>query len=308
MGKPTDRPSTPPAACSPHPKDRPGHVGEEKANHLRAPTGEPQEPETQEIRLDEIHTGEQTIRADQNDDDIIELAASIAAHGLLQPIGVTPRAGGGFQLLFGARRCAALRRLRRTTAPARIFSSQETSVKATALIENIQRRQMTLEEEVNAVDHLHHQEEKSPDQISDILAKSRTWVMRRLAIPNLPPDLRDPLLDGTLTLGVVETLARIEDDSARRLIQQQAINSKLSVSEVRTLAEIYAAAPTTPEAIAASIAAAAINTPTPQMHLPCDACGALLPVASLRLVRVCPHHLEESNNGRSTDTPPPERN
>lgn len=239
------------------------------------------------VALDLIDQGEQLIREDQHDDEITELAADIAAHGLLQPIGVAPLPDGRYQLLFGARRLLAHRRLRRRTIPATFHAVPAQSVRATAARENLLRRPLTLQEECDVVSNLHHQEHRSPDQIASLLSRSRAWVLRRLAIPELPDDLRTPLLEGVLSVGHAETLALLEDPGIRSYALSQTRAATLSVSECRSMVEALRSNPSITEAVQAGIAAATDPAPPLTLMAPCDACKQPRPLADLATVRVC---------------------
>lgn len=239
------------------------------------------------ITLDSIDQGEQLIRQDQNDDEITELAADIAAHGLMQPIGVAPKPDGRYQLLFGARRLAAHRRLRARTIAATFHDVPEDSIRATAARENILRRQLTLTEECDVVAQLHHQEHRSPDQIASLLSRSRAWVLRRLAIPGLPLELREPLLEGNLTVGHAEALALIEDEGLRRYALTQVRASAYSVGDTKQMVEALRADPSIAAAVAAGIEAGT-STATPLVIMAqCAGCHTPRPLEDLVIVRVC---------------------
>lgn len=243
--------------------------------------------EVHHVPLDRIDQGAQLIRADQNDDDIIELAADIAQHGLLQPIGVAPLASGRYQLLFGARRCLAHRRLGRATIAATFHTIPENSIRATAARENLLRRQLTLQEEIDVVCQLHADENRSPDAIASLLSRSRAWVLRRLAVPQLPVDLREPLLDGVLSIGHAETLALLADDGMRAYALNQVRAATLSVGDTKQMVEALRSNPSIAEAVQAGLDAAANPAPALTLMSPCDNCHQPRPLADLAIVRVC---------------------
>lgn len=243
--------------------------------------------EVHHIPVDSIDQGEQLIRADQNDDDITELAADIAAHGLLQPIGVAPLADGRHQLLFGMRRLLAHRRLRRETIAATIHDTPEQSIRATAARENLLRRQLTLQEEIDVVSDLHTKEQRSPDQIASLLSRSRAWVLRRLAVPQLPVDLREPLLDGALSLGHAETLALLTDDGMRAYAYSQVRASDLSVGDTKQMVGVLLETPSIATAVESGIAAAHAPLAPMELLATCAACNTPRKLGDLTLVRVC---------------------
>lgn len=253
------------------------------------------------IPLNTIQLGDQVVRDDPDDDSIIELAADINRRGLLQPIGVAPRGAGIFELLWGLRRFLAHRRLNRSTILARVLDIAPDQVKSTALVENLQRQQMTLREECNAVAHLHHKTELSPDQIAAVLSKSRAWVLCRLSLPALPDDLKEPVLDGSLAIGSAEALALLDDAGARAFILQQIASNHLSISQVRALVKTYQDTPEIQAAVQAGLDT--YNTPVANQPLlmACAACGTTQKCEDLILVRVCRTGCAQPNTAPNGD-------
>jgi ParB family chromosome partitioning protein len=239
------------------------------------------------VAVDAIEVSEQALRYCPEDDDIIELAGSIASQGLLQPVGVSWLPGGRYQLLWGGRRLAAHKRLRLPAILARVYRAREGSVKAVALTENLQRRQLTLQEECDAVHHLHFTEERSPEQIAALLSVSRSWVLRRLALPGLPVELREPCFDGRLSVGAAEAIAGVEDSGARGVIAQEAINRRSTVREVEAMVEVYQRTPSVQSAVEAGVAAAVSAVQPCEVYLECGACGRPRKAGDLVVIRVC---------------------
>lgn len=271
------------------------------------PLPSPNQGHLEEIRLDLIDQGDQLIRQEQNDDEIDALALSIVSNGLLQPIGVTPAADGRYQLLYGARRSLAFRRLNRATIPAMVIDKPSGTVRSTALLENAQRRPLTLREELDAVRQLHTADKLSPDSIAHLMGRTRSWVLRRLAVDSLPADLQTPLLDHTISLGVAESLSEISDDGLRAFGLQHAIASKLSIGAVQQMVEGFLSTPSIAEAVAAGTAAAQFPLNQPTLHYNCEGCGTSRPADQTRLVRVCaagcPTGEEPAADGPDTPTP-----
>ena len=274
--------------------------GEEKPKSAIAPM------RIEEIALDHIDIGPQMLRHDQDDDDIIELAGDIAAHGLLQPIGVSPTPNDRYQLHWGSRRLAAYTRLRRTTIPARICTPTDTEgILSTALRENILRRQLTLPEEVDAVRAL-HSEGLSPSQISDLLGKSRNWVDRRLAFLSLPLTIRDHVIEGNLPLGHAEALAIIEDPSTQSYLLSWTLQNRPSLATLRTSIETIAATPSFSTAVEAGAQQTQPPHSTPIVYLACHTCSTPTPVADLAIIRVCTpccHTLRDATLTLAENTP-----
>ncbi len=243
-------------------------------------------PTVKIIRIDHIDVVKQLMRSSELDDTIQELASDIAARGLLQPIGVAARDKGRFELLYGRRRLEAHKRLKRSTIPAIIRDTEDADITETALAENLHRRQMTLEEECAAVAHLHNTN-RTPDQIASVLSVTRSWVLRRLAIPQLPPDIRAALLDDAISITAAETLAEIADEQLRAQALNQTVVCRLTARDVRNMVDTLHRTPTMAQAIDAGAQAA--NTPLPptRVIVTCTACNHTRDINDTVIVRVC---------------------
>lgn len=223
--------------------------------------------------VDRIEIKDQTLRYDPESDEIIELAADLAAHQLHECIVVEDLGDGRYQLLDGGRRLAAAKRIGWKKIAAHLYDRGEQPVKAVALRSNILTKPMTLAEECEAVRYLHVEEKKSPDQISALLSKSRSWVMRRLALPNLPAEVRGPVLDGRLSIGSGEKISLVPDAGARAYLATQAIQCGWSESDCRTAVETYLATPNLQESVEAGQAAAQAPALGQRVGKECAACG-----------------------------------
>lgn len=240
-----------------------------------------------DVPIADIETADQLIRADEHDEGIIELAADIVANGLLQAIGVRPRADGRLELLFGKRRLLAHLRLRRLLIRARVFPASDAPVKAIAIRENILRAPMSLEEECSAVASLHLEEHKSPEEIASLLSKSRAWVLSRLTCGNFPEFIKVPVFERLLSVGAAELIAALTDEGAQRYIVSQAVQNRLSVAAVSQLVEAFKASTASTEPTDGAGAGSAIAPQPVVIKMACAQCGAERPLAELVIVRVC---------------------
>lgn len=242
--------------------------------------------ETVLVPVDRIEVGDQNLRDLEVDDGLVELAADIASRGMLQPIGVRRLPTGAYQLLWGLRRLRAHRYLRRSAIEAVIRDEAGEDIIDVALAENLQRRQLTLEEECRAIGRM-ADSGLSPAQISHRVSRSRDWVLRRLAIPGMPGDVRDALLAQRISVGVAEALTLLEDEPGRSLILAHAISSGLGRAAVEQACASWR------ESARALAAGADPEQPGPVIYQPpvialnCAACGALKPQEQLMIVRVC---------------------
>ncbi len=239
------------------------------------------------LPIDIIDTEGQSVRAAMDDDHVVELAMSIAKHGLLEPIVVRQKNNGRYQLEAGFHRLAAALRLKWETIPSHIRYDLTAPVKAIALIENIVRRDISLNEQVKAVNFLNQDEGLSPSSICDLLGKSRLWVDQRLAIPNYPEDVKQELLDGNLTIGKAEILAKLEHQGTRALVINQVISGKLTAKQTNDLIEMYLAAPSIQGAIEAGMEKKKEIQEIPKSYRKCELCGRLRELMEIKFISVC---------------------
>jgi ParB family chromosome partitioning protein len=153
-----------------------------------------------------------------------ELAASLRQHGLLQPVVVTRAAGGGYHLITGERRwrAAQLAGLDRIPAVVREVES-DTDRLTLALIENLQREDLTPIEEARAFHHLRTESGLSQEQIATEVGKDRSTVANALRLLQLPLAVQELVDAGTLSAGHARALAGLGDagrqeDTARRCV------------------------------------------------------------------------------------------
>ncbi len=172
-----------------------------------------------------------------------ELAASIAARGVIQPVIVTPQGGGRYRLVAGERRWRAAQRAQLHEIPAIIRDLSEREVMALALIENLQREDLNPIEEARAYHRLAEDEGLTQAEIAKLVDKSRSHVANIQRLLALPEGVIDLVETGQLSMGHARAL--IGMDNAQTLADQ-AVARQLSVREVEKLARRRPAAGSTP--------------------------------------------------------------
>lgn len=239
------------------------------------------------IPIDKIVIGPQMIRHDPDDEDVVELALQIQREGLLEPIGVRPNGNATYQLLYGSRRVAAHKQLRHETIEAVFKYVPDTKIKTLAAMENLGRRQLTVEEEVDVVLHLNTEEGRSPNEIASEFGKTRDWVLRRLRLPTMPEDLREHVYDGSIAVGAAEEISILEDESKRRFLTQQVIATKAKIPDVRrmvhALKDVEAIEAKIKPAVEAGMAAVVSQT----VRMDCAICATPREMQDLMMVSVC---------------------
>lgn len=167
-----------------------------------------------------------------NEEALDELASSIAARGVIQPIIVRPLGEGRYQLVAGERRWRAAQRARLHEIPALIRELDQREVMALALIENLQREDLNPLEEARAYQKLADSEGMTQAEIAKLVDKSRSHVANFQRLLALPDDVLAFLAEGTLSMGHARALIGREDASA---LARRAVHEKLSVREIEKL-------------------------------------------------------------------------
>ncbi len=161
-----------------------------------------------------------------------ELAASIAARGVIQPVIVRPLAGGRYQLVAGERRWRAAQKAQLHEIPALIRELSEREVMALALIENLQREDLNPIEEARAYHRLSEGEGLTQAEIARMVDKSRSHVANLQRLLLLPDAVAAMVEDGRLSMGHARALIGAADAAA---IAQSAVARQLSVREVERM-------------------------------------------------------------------------
>ncbi|ANK12322.1 ParB/RepB/Spo0J family partition protein [Erythrobacter neustonensis] len=163
-----------------------------------------------------------------------ELAASIASRGVIQPIIVRPHPGGnGFELVAGERRWRAAQKARLHEIPALVRDLTDREVMALALIENLQREDLSPVEEARAYHRLSEQEGMIQVDIAKMVEKSRSHVANMMRLMTLPDQVLDLVDQGSLTIGHARALIGRND---ARDLAAVAVAEGLSVRDIETLA------------------------------------------------------------------------
>lgn len=183
------------------------------------------------LRLSEIEPNRNQPRKDFDEQALSELADSIREHGIIQPLLVRPLAAGGFQLVAGERRWRAARMLGLAEVPVVVREMSETQVMEVALIENLQREDLNPLEEANGYKELMNACGLTQEQVAKRVGKSRSAVANSLRLLNLPQELRDYMVKGSLSAGHAKALIGLEDRSAMVALGKEAAEKGLSVRE-----------------------------------------------------------------------------
>jgi ParB family chromosome partitioning protein len=191
----------------------------------------PAEGEIVEIPVGRIEPGPFQARREFNEDALAELAASIAEHGVMQPVVVRPLAGERYQLIIGERRWRASQRAGLEKIPALVRDVDDLTSSEMMLVENLQREDLNPLEEANAYRRLTEDFQLTQEEIARRVGKSRSFIANSLRLLQLPGEILDLLNRGLLSAGHAKVLLGLESGAGQSALAQQVVARKLSVRE-----------------------------------------------------------------------------
>lgn len=168
--------------------------------------------ELQDIPLERIQRGKYQPRRDMDPIALEELARSIKAQGVMQPIVVRPVSKGRYEIIAGERRWRASQQAGLESIPAVVREVPDEAAIAMALIENIQREDLNPLEEALALQRLQQEFQLTQAQVADAVGKSRVTVSNLLRLIGLPEDVKTMLSHGDLEMGHARALLGLPAD------------------------------------------------------------------------------------------------
>lgn len=190
--------------------------------------------EPQSIRISSITANPTQPRRDFKDSELADLATSLAAHGLLQPILVRPR-GQDYELVAGERRLRAATKLGWESIPALVRPIEDKALLTVALVENLQRSDLNPIEEAEGYQRLVEEFGFTQQQIAEAVAKDRSTIANALRLLQLPTSIRAMLIGGQLTMGHARALLSASNDDARIELARQTVAQGYTVRDLERL-------------------------------------------------------------------------
>ena len=191
----------------------------------------------EELKLSDLEPNRGQPRKDFDDETLAELADSISQNGILQPLLVRPIFGGGYQIVAGERRWRAARMAGLTTVPAIIRELDDEQVMEIALIENLQREDLSPLEEAMGYQSLMDSYDMTQEEVAKIVGKSRSAVANVLRLLKLPEEVQSLIRSGQVSAGHGRALLSFPDDAEKIAVAKRVIEEDLSVREVERLAQ-----------------------------------------------------------------------
>lgn len=188
------------------------------------------------IKIADIEPNREQPRKEFDPAALAELADSISQHGILQPLLLRPMMSGGYRIVAGERRYRAARMAGLQEVPAVIREMTDTEEKLFALIENLQREDLTPLEEAKGYKVLIETEDFTQEEVSKTIGKSRPAITNALRLLNLPESIQKMLEEGKISAGHARTLLSFKDEADMLAAAEKAVLG-MSVRELERLAK-----------------------------------------------------------------------
>jgi len=188
------------------------------------------------LPVEQLHPNRFQPRARFDDAGLDELAESIRAQGVIQPVVVTARKTGGYTLIAGERRWRAAQRAGLTEVPAIVREvAGDRELLELALVENLQRADLNAIEEAEAYETLARRFGLSQEEIAARVGKARPTVTNALRLLKLPPEVADLVRDGRLTAGQARPLLALDGAEAQARLARRAVDQGLTARDLERL-------------------------------------------------------------------------
>ena len=168
---------------------------------------------------------------------IYELAESIKHFGFIQPLSVRKAKKGAFELIAGERRLRACAYLKMQKVPVIVVDMNDNDSAVVALIENLQRKDLTFFEEAEAYFHLITEHGLTQEELSKKVGKNQSTVANKLRLLKLPKDVKEIIKDHKLTERHARALLKLPDEKLQRSVVQRIVKNGYNVSESEEIIE-----------------------------------------------------------------------
>jgi len=179
--------------------------------------------------IEEIYPSPEQPRRRFDEAKLAELADSIKVHGIITPLVVRPRDGGGYYLIAGERRWRAAQKAALHELPVVLQEVNGQAAFERAIVENVQRSDLGPLEEAAAFQRLVDEFGLTQDQVADRIGKDRSTVANAIRLLKLPPAVRQMVEDEKLSMGHARALLGLEDVPAIERAARQVVDKALSV-------------------------------------------------------------------------------
>jgi ParB family chromosome partitioning protein len=193
-----------------------------------------------EVDIDLLRPNPRQPRVHIDDLKLEELAQSIRANGVIQPVVVRKAAGGDpasprYEIIAGERRWRAAQRAGLLKVPVAVREVSDDKLLEVALIENIQRENLNPIEEAQAYRRLSDEHRLSQEEMAAAVGKDRATIANYMRLLRLPDEVRNDVAAGSLSMGHARALLGLADAAAQRRVAREAVSRALSVRDLEEL-------------------------------------------------------------------------
>lgn len=176
-------------------------------------------------------------------EELAELADSIKQNGILQPLLVRKK-GSGYEIVAGERRYQAAKAAGLTEIPVVIRDISDDDVFKLALIENLQRSDLSPLEEAQGYRQLIKEKGLTQEELAKLLSKSRSAITNTLRLLDLPKEVQELVEEGKLTAGHARAILAVPSEEGRIQLAQKVVAERLSVRQTESLAPLFSVSKT----------------------------------------------------------------
>lgn len=189
-----------------------------------------------DLKVEQLKPGKYQPRSRMDEESLNELANSIKAQGIMQPILARELAGGGYEIIAGERRWRAAQLAGLTQVPVLVRKVPDNAALAMALIENIQREDLNPLEEAVGIQRLIDEFQMTHQAAADAVGRSRSAASNLLRLLKLPQAVQDMLMQGLIDMGHARALLSLEG-AQQVLLANKVVLDGLSVREAEKLVQ-----------------------------------------------------------------------
>jgi len=195
---------------------------------------EANEEEIIEISLNELRSNPYQPRKVFDEKALNELAKSIEEHGVFQPI-IVKKSIKGYEIIAGERRVKASKLINKEKIPAIVREFNDEQMMEIALLENLQRENLSAIEEAYAYNNLINKLGLTQEKLAKRLGKSRSHITNMIGLLRLPNSVQNLVLENKITMGHARILSKLENEKLILELTEQIINENLSVRELEDI-------------------------------------------------------------------------
>ncbi len=189
-----------------------------------------------ELNISELRPNPYQPRKTFDDDALKELASSIKEHGVFQPI-IVKKSIKGYEIIAGERRVRASKLAGLEKIPAIIRSFTDEQMMEIALLENLQRENLSAIEEANAYKSMLEHLNLTQEQLALKVGKSRSHITNILGLLRLPEDVQNLVNESKITMGHARVLSKLNNEQQIREMANKIVNEQFSVREIENLTD-----------------------------------------------------------------------